>query len=220
MRPRIIRLPLLLAAVVLLGAGQAKAELIDFSYQWSVMPTSVIPGGTGTVTLSTAPDGSAQAELGASTPTFVPGATVTTNSSATDPPDSFNTPFSMKVHLTDAMSGLAGDLSFSGTVAGELTGTTSALTSTFDEPVTKTLELGDHVYTVTIDPSLVNLPAPGATSPASIDARVTVASKGPGPVDPPPVGAPEPSALLLGATAVLGLAARRMLRHRLSRQAA
>jgi hypothetical protein len=238
MNPRAIRLPLL-AAVLLLGAGQARAELIDFSYQWTVMPSAVIPGGTGTVTLSTAPDGAGQAELGSSTPTFIPGATVTTTSSATEPPDSFNTPLSMKLHLTDEKTGLSGDLSFSGTIAGQLTATSSTLTSTFDGPVTQELKLANRVYSVSIDPALVSLPAPGATSPGSIDARVSVASRGGPPFDPPgggppgggppgggppggspPIGAPEPSALLLGATAVLGLAARRVLCRRLPRQAA
>jgi hypothetical protein len=209
---RTIRLLPLLTALVLLGAGQARSEMIDFSYQWTVLPSSVLPGGTGSVTLAAAPDGTSSAELGSSTPTFIPGATVTTTSSATEPPDSFNTAFSMKLHLTDTASALAGDLSFSGTIAGTLTLTTSALTATFDSPFTKTLELGNRVYTVTIDPSLVSLPAPGATSPASIDARVTVANK---PVVDPPTNTPEPTSLLLGATAVLGFAARSVWRRRM-----
>ena len=82
MTPRTIRLPLLLTALVLLGASQARGEMIDFSYQWSVLPSSVIPGGTGSVTLATAPDGASQATLGSSSPTIIPGASVTTTSSA------------------------------------------------------------------------------------------------------------------------------------------
>lgn len=209
---RTIRLLPLLTAVVLFGAGQVKAEMVGFSYQWTVLPTSVFPGGTGSVTLAATPDGTASAELGSSTPTFIPGATVTTTSSATDVVDVFDTPFSMSVKLTDTASGLFGDLSFSGTISGTLSATSSTLTATFDDPFTKTLTLGDKVYTVTIDPSLVSLPAPGATSPASIDARVTVANGG---VDPAPT--PEPSSLILGATAVLGFAARRLLRRRANR---
>src|SRR4051812_14424509 len=110
------RLLPLLTAVVLLGAGQARAEMIGFSYQWTAQPT-IIPGGTGSVALAAVDPGTASAELGSSTPTFIPGATVTTTSSATDVPDSFSTPFSMKVHLTDTASSESGDLTFTGTVA-------------------------------------------------------------------------------------------------------
>src|SRR4051794_350508 len=97
---RTTRLLPLLTALVLLGAGQARADLVDFSYSWTAAP-AVIPSGTGIVTLAVAPDGDSQATLGSSTPTFVPGATLTTTSSATEPPDSFDTNFKMKLHLTD-----------------------------------------------------------------------------------------------------------------------
>jgi hypothetical protein len=215
---RTIRLLPMLAVVVLLGAGQARADMIDFSYSWSVQPGSVFPGGTGSATLAAAADGTASAELGSSTPTFIPGATLTTTSSATDVPDSFGTTFSMKVHLTDTASSEAGDLTFSGSLAGTLTFSTSSLTATFDDPFTKTLTLGDHTYTVTIDPSLVSAPAPGATSPASVDAKVTVADAGP--VDPPPAQTPEPTSLVLAGLGLpLLVAARAWRRAKSARRA-
>jgi hypothetical protein len=213
---RTIRLLPLLTAVVLLGAGQVRAEMIGFSYSWTAQP-SVIPGGTGSVALAAAVPGTSSAELGSSTPTFIPGATLTTTSSATTTPDSFSSPFNLKVHLTDTASNLSGDLTYSGTLAGKLTSTTSQLNATFSSPFTQMLTLGTHVYTVTIDPSLVNLPTPGATSPASIDAKVTVASAGP--VGPPTHQTPEPASLVLGATAVLGLFARRAWRRLAARNA-
>src|SRR4051812_25426359 len=107
---RTIRLLPLLTVLVLLGAGQVKADSIGFSYQWTVLPNSVFPGGTGSVTLASAPDGNSAADLGSSTPTFIPGATVTTTSSATDVPDTFSTPFSMLVHLKDLSNNASGDL--------------------------------------------------------------------------------------------------------------
>jgi len=48
----------------------------------------------------------------------VPGATVTSTSSAIDLPDTFNNPFSMTLHLTDTASALSADLTFSGLLAG------------------------------------------------------------------------------------------------------
>src|SRR3954466_10935865 len=121
---RTIRLLPLLTAVVLLGAGQARAEMVTFSYQWTAQP-SVISGGTGSVALAAVDPGSAPVEVGSSTPAFIHGATVTTTSSATDPADSFNTPFSMKLHLTDDASHESKDLTFVGTISGTLTATTA-----------------------------------------------------------------------------------------------
>jgi hypothetical protein len=212
MNPRFVRLLLMLTALVVLSTGQARAEMIDFGYSWSVMPSSVIAGGTGTVTLAAAPAGTTQATLSALTPALIPGATVTTSSAATTTPDQFNTPFSMQLHLTDAASGDSTNLTFAGSLKGSLTATTSTLTSTFQNPVTQIVTVGQNVYTVTIDPALLNLPRPGSTTPAAIDARVSVVSAGTGHVQT----TPEPSSLLLGATAVLGFAARRMLRRKTS----
>lgn len=210
MKPRTVRLLFMLTAlVVLVGESRARGEFVDFSYSWSVQPSAVIPGGTGSVTLALAADGSSSVELGSLTPTPIPGATVTTTSSASDPPDSFNTNFSMKLHLTDTDSGASGDLTFAGTISGSLTATSSSLTSTFQNPMTQMLTLGNHVYSVTIDPTLINLPSPGSSAPALIDALVTASTK------PTPLPqAPEPTSLVLGATAILGLAARRLLAAR------
>jgi hypothetical protein len=200
MTRRTTRLVLLLAALVLLGESRAWA---DFTYSWTVQPATVIPGGTGSVILTPA-SGTGSYVLGSSSPTVMDGATVMTTSSATVPPDSFNTDFSMKLKLTEGAN--TGELTFAGTIAGQLTQTTSTLTSTFHTPTTQDVTLGNHVFTVTIDPlPFASLPAPGGQ--AKIDALVTVAGAG-------QMSTPEPSSLLLGATAALGFAARRWLRKR------
>jgi len=207
MKHRTVRLLFLLTALFLVGESRARAEMIDFSYSWTALPSSVIPGGTGSATFAVAPDGIASAELGSPTPVLVPGASITTTSSATNPPDSFRTSFSLKLRLTDSTSGQAGDLTFSGSLVGTLTATESQLVSTFTDPLTQSLTLGNHLYSVTIDPTLINLPNPGSSAPALIDARVSVANT-------TVAKTPEPSSLVLGATAVLGLAARRALARR------
>lgn len=204
---------LLLTALVVLSAGQAKAELVDYSYQWSVAPGSVLPGGTGSVTLATAPDGSAMSTIGSPTPTLIPGATVTTTSAATNVPDVFSVSFNMTVMLKDTASGATGSLTFKGHISGQLTATSATLNSIFDNPLTQTLTLGSHVYTVTIDPALLALPAPGSTTPASINALVTVNN-----ASNPIPKAPEPSSLVLGATAVVGLISRRWMKRKLPMQ--
>jgi hypothetical protein len=219
MRSLFVRLLLMLTALVLLGQSPARADQINFSYQWSVLPSPIVPGlpgSTGSVALTPALSGSSSYTTGAATPSVIPGATVTTTSSATSPADSFAATFKMDLHLTDTDSGKSGDLLFSGSINGTLTSTTSTLTSQFSNPLTQPLTLGGHVYSVTIDPALIaQLPAPNSSAPALIDAFVTAAdtssTKGGGGGVP---GTPEPSSLVLGATAMLGLACRRLVRAR------
>ena len=50
---------LALAAALLLGAGGARADVANFTYSWSTVPSPpVFPSGTGSVALALAPDGS------------------------------------------------------------------------------------------------------------------------------------------------------------------
>ncbi|MGL4553674.1 MAG: PEP-CTERM sorting domain-containing protein [Gemmataceae bacterium] len=200
---------LLMTALAAGLASPVRAESINFSYAWTVLPNPpVFPSGTGTVTLTAAVPGTSSADLGSATPAYIPGAELTTSSSATSPPDSFDAPFSLKLTITDTASGMHGDLMFSGTLAGTLTATSSTLTSTLNNPLTQPLALGDYLYSVTIGPTMVSIPSPGMPA-ALIDARVTVSGTDGGVVDPPLQDTPEPGTLLLGATAVAGLAARR-----------
>jgi hypothetical protein len=220
MKPLSIRLFVLIGALAGLAQGRARADQIDFSYHWTVQPASVITGGTGSVQFSVAPDPTTPQgiTLGNTLPTLIPAATVLTASGATNPPDTFSTkPFSLSLTLTDTASGqsnASNPLVFAGTINGSLTQNTSSLTSTFASgSVTQTVTLGGHQYTVTIDPSMVSLPDPTSGS-AVIDALVTaVNATGGGTTGGGGTSnAPEPSGLVLAATAVLGLAARRFRR--------
>src|SRR5262249_49492817 len=110
-------------------------------------------------------------------------------------------------------SGAGEDLSFTGAINGTLTAITSTLTADFSGPLTREVTLGGHLYSVTIDPSSVQIPAPGASAPALVDALVQVSAAG---HPPPPVSqAPEPSGLFL-AVAALPLAALACRRRRCS----
>jgi hypothetical protein len=221
MRSLFVRLLLMLTALVLLGQSQSRADQIAFSYQWSVLPSPIVPGlpgSTGSVALTPALAGTSSYTTGAANPSVIPGATVTTSSSAISPADSFAATFKMDLHLTDTLSGTSGDLLFSGSINGTLTSTSSQLTSKFANPLTQQLTLGNHVYSVTIDPALIQqLPAPNSNAPALIDAFVTATDKSSSGGGTGPVGTPEPSSLVLGATAMLGLACRHLARARAKR---
>jgi hypothetical protein len=190
-------------AALFLGSGVARAESLDFSYHWSSSP-AVVTGtnpsqvtgselSSGSVAFALTPAGTASLVLGGD-PGLIPGATLTTTGSAPESdPDSFASPFSLTLHLLDAASGASGELTFVGAVNGTLTATTSTLTADFSSPLTRQLTLGQHVYSVSIEPPSTAIPPPGLTTPpGSIGARVQVA----------PLQTPEPSALLLAAFAV------------------
>jgi hypothetical protein len=206
MRCLSVRLLVGLTVIGLSGESRALGDMVDFSYAWKIQPAPVIPSGTGNVTFSLEA-GSGSAELGGTQPLVIPGATIQTSSTASVPPDKYNTNFQMTLHLTEGAN--SGDMTFKGSLAGTLTGTSSTLTVKFDSPVTQTLVLGGHLYTTTIGPLTVNVPSPNALFTAKIDGQVMVAKN-----TPPVKGTPEPSGLVLGATALVILAARRHARAR------
>jgi hypothetical protein len=197
--------PLLLAALLVLAplsAPAARADMINFGYSWTVQPSSVFASGTGSVTLAANPAGTGQATLNSATTAQIPGANVTTTSSANSPAsDSFNTPFNMALQLTDNATQQSGTLTFSGSISGGLTASSSSLNVTFTQPFTQSLTLGQDTWTVSIRPTMLGLPIPGAPA-AQISALVSVSNV---------AETPEPSTLLLGgiACAGLGLFARR-----------
>src|SRR5262245_16847043 len=150
MKPLTARLPALLA-LLLLAPGALRAETVNYSYSWSALPSTVInpPGATGSVLFALTPDGSTSSTLNDPSPTVLPAANAQTTSSAgANSPDKFDVAYSLKLHLTEGAN--SGDLTFSGHITGNLTGVSSTLVATFDSPVTRTLALGTHLFTVTI----------------------------------------------------------------------
>jgi hypothetical protein len=107
----------------------------------------------------------------------------------------------MALLLTDSAAQQSGTLNFSGTISGSLTASSSSLNVTFTQPFTQSINLGQHVWTVSIRPTMLGLPIPGSPA-AQISALVSVAGV---------TETPEPSTLVLGGIACAGLvlAARR-----------
>ena len=100
--------------------------------------------------------------------------------------------------------------------AGRHLQTINTLTATFDTPLSQSLTLGSHQYSVAVD-SFANLPKPGSTANVFLSAGVNVTNgNGPPPPPPPPPTAntPEPSSLVLGGVALVGFAARRWTRKK------
>jgi PEP-CTERM motif len=221
MKHLFMRMLFMLAVVAALGESTAHAELIDFSYQWTALPASVTSGtGNGSsVSITPQPKGTGEYDTVLGQKAFIPSLELTSNTSAPDgSPAVFPDPskpagsakFQLVLSLTDAASHKTNTLTFAGSVSGSLSVNTSTVKTTFDSPLTQTLLLGSHLYSVTLDP-FSNVGIPGTTAPGFIGASVSAASVtggGPGPV----TNTPEPSSLVLGGIALAGLAARRWSR--------
>jgi hypothetical protein len=214
----------LIALLVLGGTVQSRA---DFMYQWSIAPAPVIASGTGSVALALA-----QAGSGASS---IPVETITTSSSATSAaPDVYKVGYTLTLDLKDDSSSQSGALTFHGLLSGTVTATTANITNSFSDP-TEQLRLGSHLYSVTLNPSLMTLAPPGASVLPQVNALVhvtnatggsvgsptpTTSSPTPQVQSPPPNpgptavhSAPEPSSLALAMLGLGGLGAAIMRRR-------
>lgn len=207
--------------IAALAAARGEAGPIPWSYEWNTQPVvcnADTPGPSGS------PAGGIHLTPGAITITGNPHGIAWGSSSIVavklttfdfspnfDGPDRFtNTPYELKVKLTDVASQTWGNLNFSGVFNGSMTDSTVNLQTQFTSSRWQRLQLGQNVYTVT----LTNYSPPG---PPSIGSEGQIAAF----VDVHPVGAPEPSALSLAGVGVLAALLSRWRRqaksHRLLR---
>jgi hypothetical protein len=170
----------------LLAGSSARAEFMNWSYSWDLNGGPTFTSGQTNVSFAlnrdSAPGG---ATIGVGN--------LSTNSSSTGS-DSFNTPYTLTLEITDKTTQDTGTLTFHGLISGTVGPTTSSLKNTFSDP-NQSLTLDGHVYSFRLDPS-TTIPSPDQ-APAAVHAQVSLHI----PVDPvpfPPVKrAPEPSCLLL-----------------------
>jgi len=183
---RFVRKRLVAAAIALclFTAGQARADLPQWQYDWT-SSVSEIPSdvpGQAKILLSNEPGGTATGN------SFIVATNIKTVSSS-DPstPGTFTaTPYSLTLAILDKASGKVGGLNFSGQFDGTVSSGSAIIMNTFTSPETQSKQIGDHVYTVKIGPFAPPGP-PSANISGSISAlaSVTVAD------------APEPSTLML-----------------------
>ncbi len=189
-----IRWSALVLLLLLSTTSSARAEYLDWSYSWSMVPPSItsINGLSGVV-------GATGFGVGTTDPMTV--ATLSTFSTGSDTiPDDVNiaaSPYTLSITLQDNNLALGPQtLSFGGSMSGTVSPTTVNVHNTFDKTM-DSITIGDYLYTVT----LTAFNSPGVGTTGSIMAQVSVQK-----VDDTPVSqTPEPSSLVLAALMVPGL---------------
>lgn len=177
-----------------LSGGAARADVVAFGYHYDINPGAVFPAGTGSVSFALAGDQSVNVTTGVAT--YLHAGFVSATSSATEPSDSFNNvPFTLGMQITDTASGQKGTVTFSGLLSGQLGAGSSSVSASFPNGGgSGSVDLGGNRYSASIGPDPLPIPAPG--QPAQFGVTVTVT-----PQEPRPTAAPEPSTLVLGASA-------------------
>ena len=223
--------PMLVFCAIALSPSAIRADVVGFSYSWSVAAGDLGAGGVGPITLSqiaaadgssvtinygggtatlaVAPSGSASTTPGgtdfaSATPAIIPVGTLMTFAS-TGPVGSFwfSAGNQFTLHLTDTASGQSGDMTLFGSVNGTVAPTGSNLVASVFGNSFQTLQLGTHTYSVD---TLADLPG---SDPGSLFTQVFIDRPDPSLLTPEGgvdfgsnVPAPEPSSLLLAGTAL------------------
>jgi hypothetical protein len=204
---------LLLTLLVSLALGvAARADMITpWSYSWTRSPISVPAdnNGTGGISMTVAPLTPGTHVVGDSDINAVNLSTFSSAPAGTV--DSFtNANYSLTVQLTDMNSNTSGSLTFHGFFSGTLSTTSAQIDNTFLNPLTQSIVLGQHDYTVALN-TYVPPGLPDSTTFGSIGAHVSITDSI---IDPPPGSGggggtgggvstvPEPSTLLLAGLAV------------------
>lgn len=203
-------------ALLLLVNASARADLLQWGYNWepSTMKVVANAGGSGYLALTDEPSNSAKGSSN----------TVVTNihTFSTAPyntPDVFNhAPISFSLQLQDLATKATGNVSFSGYFSGSITGNNANVQLTITSPMTESLTLGGNKYTVAMGTYTPPGP-PGASNAGGLNAFVTVVpSTGSGGGGGGIASTPEPDALTLAGLALpfLGLSGWRLRRAKKS----
>jgi len=158
-------------ALCLIAAGQARADQVAWDYNWtpsqSTLPSD--QGASSFIKLSNEPGGSAVGN------SFIVATNILTVSNA-DPatPATFTkSGYSLALVIFDEASKQTGSLSFAGELNGALSSKSSIIMNNFTNDVKQSVQIGNHLYTVTIGPFAPPGP-PTANIAGSISALANV----------------------------------------------
>jgi hypothetical protein len=182
-----------MAALVLFGAGQARA---DWTASWSLGAGQGPSFSSGNSSVLVTPFGTDASG------TDIKAATLSSVSSSLTA-DSFNTPFDLSVTVKDTTTGATGSATWQGVITGSVSPSSANLQASFQSPLQMTISnINGNNYTLTL-PSSVNIPNPADSNAGAqglVDGQVKVS---PSSGNPPPTNqTPEPSSLVLAGSAL------------------
>jgi hypothetical protein len=182
MKPLLVRACLAALALCLCNHAPARADFVDWTYNWAPSAPSVSADNPSMGQIKILPETSGSA----SGYSFIVAANLQTVSSA-DPrnPATFTqTPYGLTLSITDGPSGKSGTMTFGGQLTGTLSAANALITNKFTGDLIQSAIIGDNLYTVTIGTFAPPGP-PTSNTLGSIGALVGVT----------PAAAPEPSTL-------------------------
>src|SRR5262249_16402798 len=148
-----LRTVALALAACLLAAVPVRAGNIKWNYNW----TPVIPSADGAGKFLVQSDnGQSQVQLSndpmviAENSTYVPATNLPTisHTSPQNPDTVTNANYKLQMTITDQDSGLTGSFFLTGHLDGTLAQGTSIIRNTFTGPLTQSLQIGNHLYTL------------------------------------------------------------------------
>jgi hypothetical protein len=199
MTRRSIALLTTLSATLAWGTSQAKADFVPWSYNWEPSALVIKAGGAGTGGLNMTDEPLKHAD---GTSDIVVTNIRAFSSAVRGTPDVINhAAVTFTLLLKDELSNQTATMKFSGIFNGTISATSANVQFTATAPLTETVKLGGHTYTV----NLGNYAPPGppaASNAGSLSAHVGVDeiihTTGGG-------NAPEPSTLLLSSLGLCGM---------------
>jgi hypothetical protein len=186
------RLVATLVASLVVAASHVRADYLNWSYTSDPNVPGVAAGGAGSLSSAVALTDFTNKPGGTSIPVIAYVTASSSASLATFNPKSST--YTLALTITDNATHDSGTLTFTGSVGGTLSATSSTLTNSFSNPTPPALTLDGHVYNVTIPAAAL---APPTSPQQNIFATVHVSDvtgNGGGGVP----GVPEPAGLVLG----------------------
>jgi hypothetical protein len=184
------------------GVGRARADFVPWSYNWEPSALVIKAGGAGTGGLNMTDEPLKHAD---GTSDIVVTNIRAFSDASRSKPDVFNhSAVSFTLLLQDELSRQTASLKFTGFFNGTISATSSNVLFTATAPLTQTVKLGGHTYTVNLG-SYAPPGPPDASNAGSLSANVAVdqiitGGGGGGGNN----NAPEPSTLLLSCLGLAG----------------